>query len=137
MTFSIPRTIPKTCDLTENFMHKKTYAALDLDKTKICRWYKIQVVRHHGILAFGCIEKKFKHTSFMNKFQVSFLSLFYFPSKINFTQIIMRSIHRLRLRVSRQRRQYSCWYVPDLRLAQSALHHSWNNYNQCLMTWKY
>ena len=66
---------------------QETDATLDLDKTKIRRWYKIQVVRHHGILAFGCIKKKFKNTSFMNKFQVSFLSLFYFPSKL----ILLRS----------------------------------------------
>ena len=32
----------------------------------------------------------------------------FFPSKLYFTQIIVRSVHLLRLRMSRQRRQDSC-----------------------------
>ena len=66
---------------SENFMHKKQMPHLIWTK-----WKSAADTRYKSfdvILAFGCIKKKFKNTSFMNKFQVSFLSLFYFPSKIN------------------------------------------------------
>ena len=43
------------------------------------------------------------------------------PKNVDFCQIIVRSIQLLRLRVNRQRRQYSCWDVLNFRSAQSPL----------------
>ena len=44
-----------------------------------------------------------------------------FRKKVDFCQIIVRSIQLLRLRVNRQRRQNSCWYVLNLRSSPSPL----------------
>ena len=55
------------------------------------------------------------------KEKFGYVRYYFFCQKFIFYQIIVRSVHLLRLRISRQRRQDSCWYVLDLRVAQSGL----------------
>ena len=70
MTTSTPRTI---CDLMENA--QETDATLDLDKMKIRRWYKIQIVRHHPCFWVHKkeIQKHFFYEQISSKFFVFIL----------------------------------------------------------------